>query len=134
MTEASHSLASLPEPLRRLAENPRVTVRRTGTPAADARCVVYWMQRAERGVDNPALDCAIDVANELGLPLVAFFSAIPNFPRANLRHYVFLNQGLHDVEHDLAERGVPFIVRRPPDNKLESFLQEVGAGIVIGDE
>jgi deoxyribodipyrimidine photo-lyase len=134
MTEASHSLASLPEPLRRLAENPRVTVRRAGTPAADARCVVYWMQRAERGVDNPALDCAIDVANELGLPLVAFFSAIPNFPRANLRHYALLNQGLHDVEHDLAERGVPFIVRRPPDNKLESFLQEVGAGIVIGDE
>ena len=88
----------------------------------------------ERGVDNPALDCAIDVANELGLPVVAFFSAISNFPRANLRHYAFLNQGLHDVEEDMAERGVPLIVRRPPENKLEPFLQEVGAGIVIGDE
>lgn len=134
MTESSRTLASLPEPLRRLAENPRVTVRRPGTPAADARCVVYWMQRAERGVDNPALDCAIDVANELGLPVLAFFSAISNFPRANLRHYVFLNQGLHDAEADMAERGVALIVRRPPENKLEPFLQEVGAGIVIGDE
>jgi deoxyribodipyrimidine photo-lyase len=92
------------------------------------------MQRAERGVDNPALDCAIEVANELGLPVVAFFSAISNFPRANLRHYAFLNQGLHDAEKDMAERGVPLIVRRPPENKLEQFLQDVGAAIVIGDE
>jgi deoxyribodipyrimidine photo-lyase len=125
---------SVPAGLRRIAETPRVQIRRDGAPASNAKCVVYWMQRAERGVDNPALDCAIDVANELGLPLVAFFSAISNFPRANLRHYAFLNQGLHDAEEDMAERGVPLIVRRPPDNKLEQFLEEVGAGIVIGDE
>ena len=126
--------ADVPEALRRFAETPRVTVRRGGAPAAEARCVVYWMQRAQRGVDNPALDCAIDVANELGLPVVAFFAAIPNFPRANLRHYIFMNQGLHDAEVDMAERGVLLIVRRPPENRLEQFLHEVGAGILIGDE
>jgi deoxyribodipyrimidine photo-lyase len=126
--------ADIPEVLRKLAETPRVTVRRAGAPVEDGRCVVYWMQRAQRGVDNPSLDCAIDVANELGLPVVAFFAAIPNFPRANLRHYAFMNQGLHDVEADMAERGVPLIVRRPPDNKLEQFLHEVKAGILIGDE
>jgi deoxyribodipyrimidine photo-lyase len=134
MTENPDALSSLPEPLRKLAEAPRVRVRRNGIPASDARCVVYWMQRTQRGVDNPALDCAIDVANELELPVVAFFSAISNFPRANLRHYAFLNQGLHDAEQDLAERGVPLIVRRPPENSLDRFLHEVGAGIVIGDE
>ena len=113
-TDSKKSLiAELPEPLRKLAEQPRIQIRRGGMPAKDARCVVYWMQRSERGVDNPALDCAIDVANELGLPVVAFFSAISNFPRANLRHYAFLNQGLHDAEADMAERGVPLIVRRP---------------------
>src|SRR3954468_6756839 len=125
---------SVPGDLRRIAETPRVQIRRGGAPASGAKCVVYWMHGGERGVDNPALDCAIEVANELGLPLVAFFSAISNFPRANLRHYAFLNQGLHDAEQDLAARGVPLIVRRPPDNKLEQFLEEVGAGIVIGDE
>ncbi len=127
-------LETLPSSLRKLAESPRVLVRRSGVPASDAKCVVYWMQRAERGVDNPALDCAIEVANELGLPVVAFFSAISNFPRANLRHYAFLNQGLHDAEEDMATRGVPLVVRRPPENKLEQFLHDVGAGIVIGDE
>jgi deoxyribodipyrimidine photo-lyase len=134
MTDTSGDVSSLPESLRKLTDTPRVFVRRSGIPAPDAKCVVYWMQRAERGVDNPALDRAIEVANELGLPVVAFFSAISNFPRANLRHYAFLNQGLHDAEEDMAERGVPLIVRRPPKNKLEQFLRDVGAGIVIGDE
>jgi len=92
------------------------------------------MQRAERGIDNPALDVAIEVANELDLPVVVFFSAISNFPSANLRHYVFLNQGLRDIEADLAERGIEFIVRRPPTNSLDAFLAEVGAAMVIGDE
>jgi len=92
------------------------------------------MQRAERGVDNPALDIAIEVGNELNLPVVAFFSAISNFPSANLRHYVFLNQGLRDIEEDLGERGIEFIVRRPPGNSLEALLTEVQAAMVIGDE
>ena len=124
----------LPKPLQTIADNPRILVRRGGEPAKVAKCVVYWMQRAQRGVDNPALDVAIEVANELSLPVVAYFSAISNYPHANLRHYAFLNQGLADIEEDLKERGVGFVVRRPPNNKLEAFLDEVKAAIVIGDE
>jgi deoxyribodipyrimidine photo-lyase len=126
--------SEIPAALERLSRNPRVTVRRPGIPAKDAKCVVYWMQRAERAVDNPALDVAIDVANELNLSVVVFFSAISNFPSANLRHYVFLNQGLRDIEEDLAERGIEFIVRRPPGNSLEALLAELQAAMVIGDE
>ncbi|HEY0784361.1 MAG TPA: deoxyribodipyrimidine photo-lyase, partial [Acidobacteriaceae bacterium] len=124
----------LPAPLRAIAANERVTIRRDGIPSRDAKCVVYWMQRAERGIDNPALDVAIALGNELGLPVVTFFSAISNFPHANFRHYRFLNQGLVDVEEDLAERQVSFIVRRPPHNALEKLLVELRAAIVIGDE
>ena len=123
-----------PEFLKKLAGNPRVTVRRAGAPLRDGRCVVYWMQRAQRGVDNAAVDLAIEIGNELDLPVVVFFSAISNFPHANLRHYAFLNQGLGDIEEDLAERNVAFVVRRPPDNSLEKLLAEVGAAMVIGDE
>ena len=92
------------------------------------------MQRAQRGVDNPALDVAIALGNELGLPVIAFFSAISNFPHANWRHYHFLNQGLPDIEEDLAARNVSFIVRRPPHNALEKLLKELDAAIVVGDE
>jgi deoxyribodipyrimidine photo-lyase len=123
-----------PEFLRKLADNPRVTIRREGAPLKDGKCIVYWMQRAERGIDNPALDLAIAIGNELNLPVIVYFSAISNFPYANLRHYRFLNQGLPDIEEDLAERNVSFVVRRPPGNSLEALLKEVGAAMVIGDE
>ncbi|MGA8289085.1 MAG: deoxyribodipyrimidine photolyase, partial [Acidobacteriaceae bacterium] len=85
------------------------------------------MQRAQRGLNNAAVDCAVNIANELGLPLIVYFSAIPNYPNANLRHYVFLNQGLPDIEADLAERNISFLVRRPPNNSLDHFLEEVKA-------
>ena len=124
----------MPEALDRIASNARVTVRRGGEPPRDAKCVIYWMQRAERGIDNPALDIAIELGNELGLPVVAFFSAINNFPHANWRHYHFLSQGLVDAEHDLRERNVEFIVRRPPDNALEKLVVELGAAAVVADE
>jgi deoxyribodipyrimidine photo-lyase len=82
--------------LTKLANQPRVVVRRSGPPRAGAKCVVYWMQRAVRIVDNPALDVAIEAGNLLGLPVVVYFQVIPNYPNANLRHYHFLQQGLRD--------------------------------------
>ncbi|HEY1986299.1 MAG TPA: deoxyribodipyrimidine photo-lyase [Terracidiphilus sp.] len=109
-------------------------VRRAGAPREGGRCVVYWMQRSMRIVDNPALDVAIEAGNLLGLPVVVFFSVIPDYPNANLRHYHFMQQGLRDVEEDAAERGVGFVLRRHPGNSLESFLEEVEAALLIGDE
>ncbi len=124
----------IPEELARLSAHPRVFVRRSGAPRKDAKCVVYWMQRSMRILDNPALDVAIHAANVLGLPVVVFFSVIPNYPHANVRHYHFMQQGLRDVEADAAERGVGFILRRHPDNSLEGFLEEAQAALLIGDE
>ena len=132
----SKTMSSLmtPEPLADLSNHPRVLVRRGGSPRPGARCVVYWMQRAMRIPDNPALDVAIEAANLLGLPVVVFFSVIPNYPHANLRHYHFLQQALRDVAEDAAERGVGLVVRRPPGNSLQAFLDETRAALLIGDE
>lgn len=124
----------VPAFLRAFADNPRVAIRRTGPPVKGGKCIVYWMQRAQRGLDNPALDLAIEIGNELNLPVIAFFAVIANYPHANLRHYAFLNQGLPDIEQDLAERNITFVVRRPPNNSLEKFLAEVSAAMLIGDE
>ena len=128
-------MVELPVELAEIAENKRVTVRRGEGPRADGKCVVYWMQKAQRALDNPALEVAIACGNALGLPVVAAFFVIPNYPNANLRHYHFLQQGLHDVAEGMAERGVGFVVRRPTDgDTLEKFLDEVSAAMVVGDE
>ena len=92
----------VPEAVKALAADRRVAVRRAGAPDRAGKCVVYWMQRAERGLDNHALDKAVELGNVLGLPVVAYFAGIKNFPHANLRHYKFLNQGLPDIAEDCA--------------------------------
>jgi deoxyribodipyrimidine photo-lyase len=130
--------AGVPRELRRLAEDPRVTVRRGGAPAG-GRSVVYWMQRAQRGRDNHALDVAVHAANALGLPCVVYFAVVKNFPHANLRHYAFMNQGLPDAAEDCEERGVGFVMRRAAsegrgNESPERFFAEVDAAMIVGDE
>ncbi len=131
---AAHLHPDLPSALRALAADDRVTVRRDGPPDPDGKTVVYWMQRAERAVDNHALDTAILAANALALPVVVYFAGVSNFPNANLRHYIFLNEGLQDVAADCARRNCTFILRNAPREDHLTLFRDVGAALVIGDE
>ena len=124
--------ARLPAEIAALADE-RVRVRR-GVPKPDGKCVLYWMQRAQRSHDNPALDLTVQIANALALPVIVFFSVVDNYPHANLRHYYFMQQGLRETELELAEREIAFVVRRPPENSVEQFAAEVKAAVIIGDE
>lgn len=114
--------------------DPRLTVRKSGAPDPEGKCVVYWMQRAQRAVDNPALDVAITIGNELGKPVVVFFAPMPFCPQANLRHYGFLASAIPSLSEELARRGAGFVLRSFPHHSLIKFCEEVQAAIVIGDE
>jgi deoxyribodipyrimidine photo-lyase len=92
------------------------------------------MQRAQRALDNPALDLAVEAANMLQQPAVVFFAPVPFYPDANLRHYTFLAQGIPDIVTRAHERGVGFVLRRYPDHSLLDFCEEVKASLVVGDE
>ncbi len=134
LAEQLEADVSVPVAVRELARDKRVAIRRTGAPDPQGKCVVYWMQRAQRALDNHALDKAIDLGNALGLPVVAYFAGINYFRSSFLRHYVFLNQGLRDVAEDCAERGVGFVLRNSPNEDHERFFADVHAAMVIGDE
>ena len=54
-----------------------------GAPDPGGKCVVYWMQRAQRGVDNPALNLAIALGNAMGLPVLAVFGLTADYPGAS---------------------------------------------------
>ncbi len=120
--------------LTRLSQDPRVSVRRAGPLSPAGTCVVYWMQRAQRGLDNPALDVAVEAANALRKPVVVFFAPVPFYPNANLRHYKFLNEGIPGIASALARRNIGFILRRFPDHSLLRFCDEVRPALVVGDE
>src|SRR5262245_10738167 len=65
---------------RLLAPHPRLRPARPGRPGPDGRCVLHWMQRAQRGVDNGALNLAIAVGNTLGLPVLSAFALTADYP------------------------------------------------------
>jgi len=92
------------------------------------------MQRAQRSLDNPALEVAVQAANALGKPCVVFFAPVPFYPHANLRHYRFLNQGIPAIAAALQKRRVGFVLRRFPDHHLLKFCDEVRPALVVGDE
>lgn len=122
------------EELEKLAADARVRVRREGSPDPAGSCVVYWMQRAQRGRDNPAFDVAIEAGNALGKPTVVFFAPVPFYRHANLRHYRFLVEGIPDIAEAVARRGAGFVLRRYPEHSLIKFCEEVRPALVVGDE
>jgi deoxyribodipyrimidine photo-lyase len=120
--------------LEHLTSDPRITVRRPGAPDPNGRCVVYWMQRAQRALDNPALDVAVAAANILQQPVVIFFAPVPFYPHANLRHYQFLAQAIPDTAERARKRGIGYVLRRYPEHSLLKFCEEARASLVVGDE
>jgi deoxyribodipyrimidine photo-lyase len=120
--------------IEKLSRDDRITVRRAGAPDPEGECVVYWMQRAQRATDNPALDVAIRVGNELKKPVVVFLAPVPFSPHANLRHSHFLAEGVLDIAEGLLASGAGFVLRPYPDHSLLKFCEEVRPAMVIGDE
>jgi deoxyribodipyrimidine photo-lyase len=92
------------------------------------------MQRAQRALDNPALDVAVEAANILGKPAVVYFAPVPFYPQANLRHYRFLGEGIPDIAESLRKRNIGFVLRRFPEHSLIRFCDEVSPSLVVGDE
>lgn len=80
-------------------------------PVRKGRYVLYWMQSSQRAQCNHALELAVEEANALGKPLLAVFGLTDAFPRANLRHYAFMLQGLRETAAALQVRGVRLAVR-----------------------
>jgi deoxyribodipyrimidine photo-lyase len=116
------------------ADDPRITIRRPGLPDPDGGAVVYWMQRAQRAADNPALEAAIAAGNLLNKPVVALFVLVGDYPSANRRHYQFMLEGLRELPAALASRRVGFVLRTGRMDEVARFCDEVGAALLVGDE
>jgi deoxyribodipyrimidine photo-lyase len=94
------------------------------------RYVLYWMQQAQRCRYNHALDHAVDVANELGLPVIVGFGLMDDYPEANERHYAFMLEGLAETAAGLAERGIRLVVRHGAPDRVALDLAADAAAVV----
>ncbi|MFW5718293.1 MAG: deoxyribodipyrimidine photo-lyase [Spirochaetota bacterium] len=91
-------------------------------PFRDGRFVLYWMQRSRRARYNHALELAVKVANERGVPVVVAFGLAADYPEASERHYRFMLEGLRETAAIVRERGIGFVVRigEPQEVALEA--------------
>src|SRR4026208_1231039 len=83
-----------------------------GKPVRKGAYVLYWMQQSQRAEFNPALEFAIERANELRLPVLVAFGLMDDYPEANLRHYTFMVEGLRETQATLARRRITMVVQK----------------------
>ena len=71
--------------------------------------VLYWMNTAIRASENPALDVAVRLADQVGLPVLIYHALSERSRYASDRHHWFVLEGARDVQAALAERGVSYV-------------------------
>jgi len=82
--------------------------------------VLYWMQQSQRAEYNHALEYAIQQANRVNQAVLVVFGLMGAYPEANLRHYIFMLEGLQETQQSLRKRGIRMVVQkgRPSDIAL----------------
>lgn len=101
-------------------------------PAGAGQYVLYWMQAAQRAEYNHALEYAVQEANRRRQPVTVVFGLTARYPEANLRHYVFMLQGLQEVQDALERRGIQFCLRlQEPDEAAIEMARN--ASLVVTD-
>lgn len=115
-------------------DDPRMEILRDGAFAEDAECVMLWVQRAQRARANPAANLAVEIAKELRLPVIAVFCLVPAFPRATLRPYHFIAEGLSQLPDDFAARGIGWkLVVGEPADEIPKAAHFVRASVIVTD-
>ena len=98
-------------------------------------CVIYWMQRSQRAMDNLALEYAVRLANDFGRPLLVYFGLYDAYPMGSARAFQFMLEGLRETAGTLEDLGVGFVIRREhPQDGLPRAACEFRACAVVVDE
>ncbi len=96
--------------------------------------VFYWMSRDQRVRDNWALLYAQKLALERKQPLAVIICLVPEFLGATLRQYRFMLKGLAELEKDLFELGITFILLKgEPAFEVTNFCRKKQAGALVTD-
>lgn len=116
-----------------LLDDPRVELMED-RPLAAGSCVLLWVSRAQRAWNNRAANLAIALADELGMPVVACFCLADGYPRATLRAYTFMAEGLAELPDAFLKRGIGWIcVTGDPVERIPEQARRLGAAAVVTD-
>lgn len=84
-------------------------------PNGDGRYVLYWMQASMRAEHNPALEFAVQTANDHGVTLLVACTVIADYPDSSARHHAFMLAGMGQALSAIERRGATVVVRESND-------------------
>lgn len=101
----------------------------------NGQCVIYWMQRSQRTLDNLALKFAVDLAADLRKPVLVYFGLFDRYPMGSVRAFQFMLEGLKETAAQVTGHGVGFVMRREnPADGVVRAAEEFRACCVVVDE
>jgi deoxyribodipyrimidine photo-lyase len=103
----------------------------------NGKYVLYWMQMFKRTSHNHALNFAIELANDLQLPLVVYEGLKYYYPWANDRLHTFILEGVKEKYEEFARLGIRYLFylqqdSKSPKNTVAQLAKDAGA-IVTDD-
>jgi len=115
----------------------RVTKLNDSPENSKGHYVLYWMQMFKRASHNYALNFAIELANERGLPLVVYEGLKFYYPWANDRIHTFVLEGVAEKAVEFAKRGIRYVFylqrnKRDPKNTVARLAKE--AALLVTDD
>src|SRR5262249_31565933 len=107
------------------------------SPSPRGRYVLYWMQAYQRADFNPALDHAIERANELRVPVVAYHGLRCDYPYASDRIHAFVLEGARARREGLEAGGIRYVFHlersRGPRRRRIALDLAASAALVVTD-
>jgi deoxyribodipyrimidine photo-lyase len=99
------------------------------------RCVVYWMDQAQRADDNYALAYAIKEANRLLKPLLCYFAIEDSYPFSSRRIFTFILAGIKETAAELERRQIPFVARiECADDGVPRIERELDPCLIVTEQ
>ena len=119
MTESAHT-AYLPHHLKE-----RVSVLKDRPLDHRKSYVLYWMHHAIRDHENPALDTALAVGNQLGLPVLVYQGLGGRHPYNADRHHRFIMEAAREVQRGFGQRDIAYRFHLPRDPEQPGPLKDL---------
>jgi len=99
--------------------------------------ILYWSQMNRRAASNHALDFAIQLGNERGLPVLFYEGLTCTYRQASDRIHTFVLEGVPDNERAARDRGLGYAFylrrRRQDANDTVYRLADRAAAVVTDD-
>ena len=99
-------ISSLPASLASWRDRPRVRRLNEAPVRSTGRYVLCWLQQALRARDNPVIDAAVVLGNELGLPVLVYHGLREDYPFASNRLHRFILGASRNVAIGCGKRGL----------------------------